>query len=98
MYVSRRKETGMVRVKFLSALRSHQLPNPGEAFCWQLQGLLRLPVFERAGNSYSRSLHLLYFFGIKNCPVHLKPFIGSYCNFGAFDQEQQSSESRRFFL
>jgi len=40
----------------------------------------------------------LYFIGIKNHPVLLKPFIGRHCNFGAFDQEQQSSESRTLFI
>lgn len=72
--------------------------NPGAAFCLQLQGVLQLPGFERVGNSCSHSIHLLYFIRIKNCPVLLKPPIGSHCKLGAFDQEQQSSESGTLFM
>lgn len=89
---------GMVRVKFLSTLGSHQLLQSRRGFLLAAEGVLQLPGFERVGTSCSHSICLLYFMGIKNCPVLLKPFIGSHCNFGAFDQEQQTSESRTFFI
>lgn len=71
--------------------------DPVEDLFFQLQGVLPLPGFERMGNSHFHSI-LLYFIGMDNCPVFLKPFTGTHCIFGAFDQEQQSFESRTFFI
>lgn len=91
VHVSRRKKMGMVRIRFLrlhsdcDQQRHFACSSKGSCNCQALREWVTLTSF-----------HLLYFIGMENCHGFLKPFTGSHCIFGAFDQEQQRFERTSF--